>query len=433
MVLKRNDQKKIFQKVNSKKSICLLCKGGKLLCGKPYCPVLIKAQAMAKHSGAFNSTNIQGSTPPAIFVGRLGYPKVLVGPMIPSYFGDTEILDTPELWVGKSINDIIDYRYSLIRGKMIVDIHEPSKNVKTIDTLQELAMSNTSIESEAQFTKRPTGRIILSEYSQPFGPSAPLKSFLTSNINVDRRIEKAFYDRDLKASEAIQKLYGDGVLVTRIQRALSIGLLGLGARRKLVPTRWSITAVDSALSLSLINKIKDFDTIDDYSIYYFENLGNIFIAIFLPRIWSFEWIEAWFPGTVWNVGGSYASLMGDFEGHKGRSAYARVGGCYYSARLAVAEKLGLLRKQATAIVFREIHPEYMLPVGVWNVRESMRKALETKPLHFNTLEESLNYVENKLTIPIKKWIKNSSLLKDALYQKRITDFKISYDTYQNFN
>ncbi len=396
-----------------------------MLCGKTRCPLLAKAQAMVKHSKTTKSDRVQGSTPPALFVGRLGYPKVFIGPMIPPYFGDTEILDTPELWVGKSIDDIIDYRYALIRGKILANVHEASQGGKTLDTLQELAMANSSIDSEAQFTKRPTGRMILSEYSQPLGPSAPLRNFSTSNIKVDRRIEKAYYDRDLKASEAIVDLYRDGVLVTRIQRSLSAGIFGLGARRKLVPTRWSITAVDSALSLSLMGKIKQFNTIDEYFVYSFKNLGNTFIAIFMPEKWSFEWIEAWYPGTVWNMMGRDPAIIGDFEDYWGRSEYASIGGCYYSARLAVAEKLERMRRQATVIVLREILPDYILPVGVWNVRESMRKALETKPYHFSTLQEALDHAGRKLNISLMKWIENSALLKDALFQRKITDFKES--------
>jgi len=416
-------QKKLKETGVSKRSLCLLCKGGKMLCGKIQCPIIAKAQAMVKHTKDLNSNSVQGSTPPAIFVGRLGYPKVFIGPMVPTYFGNTEILDTPELWIGKSIEEIIDYRYSLIRGKLIADINEPSKSGRILDTLQELAMAKTPIESEAQFTKSPKGRITLSEYSQPFGPSAPLKNFSTSSVSVDGRIEKAFYDRDLKSAEAILKLYRDGILVTRIQRSLSIGLFGLGSRRKLVPTRWSITAVDSSLSLSLIDRVKEFNTIDCYMIYYFRNLGNIFIAILIPDRWSFEWIEAWFPGTVWNVSGEKASIMGDFEAYNGRSTYASVGGCYYSARLALTEKLESMRKQATVIIFREIHPEYILPIGVWNVRESLREALRTPPFYFDNLQDSLNFAQSKLTIPIERWIQNSGLLKDALFQKKITDFE----------
>ena len=405
-------------------SLCLLCKGGRMLCGKMRCPIVAKAQSLVKCSRYITSETIQGSTPPGVFVGRIGYPKIYIGPMVPPYFGDTEILDTPELWVGKSVDEIIDYRFSLIRGKVRASVFEAQSGGRFLDTLQELAMGVKPADSEARLTRVPNKVITLSEDSQPFGPSAPLKSFKVSDIKVDQRIEKAFYDRDLKASEAIVDLYDDEVLVTKIQRAFSLGMFGVKRRRKLVPTRWSITAVDSNLSLELVDRIKQNDTIDEYRVYLFKNLDNYFVAILMPENWSFEWIEAWFPGTTWNPDerASAPAIMGDFESYWGRKTYPDVGGCYYSCRLAVAEKLAQEGRQASALVLREIHPGYILPVGVWNVRESIRTALKTEPAKFDNLQAALNYVTTKLTIPLKKWIKNSEMLRRALFQRKITEF-----------
>ena len=71
---------------------------------------------------------------------------------------------------------------------------------------------------------------------------------------------------------------------------------------------------------------------------------------------------------------------------------------------------------------RETLSGYLVPVGVWNVRESVRAALKTKPAKFATLQESLSYVKTKFDIPIEVWIKNSALLKDLIYQRRVTDY-----------
>jgi hypothetical protein len=344
--------------------------------------------------------------------------------MVPPYFGDTEILDTPELWVGKSINDIIDYRFSLVRGKVKASVFDAQKGGKLLDVLQELAMSLRPTDSEAVFTRKPRKIITLSEETQPLGPSAPLKSFKTSNISVDRRIERAFYDRDLKAADAVMELYLDGVSVTRIQRSFSVGMFGFSSKRRLVPTRWSITAVDSIISLSLANEIKQYDTIDEYRVYSFKNLDNIFVAVFMPEQWSFEWIEAWFPGTTWNPNGkaSAPAIMGDYEPYWGRVTYASVGGCYYAARLAAVEKLNSERRQAAVLIMREIHPGYILPVGVWNVRESVRNALRAEPKKFDTLQSALNHASAMLTIPTQTWIKHSVTLKQALFQRKIVDY-----------
>src|SRR5438093_13326754 len=91
--------------------------------------------------------------------------------------------------------------------------------------------------------------------SQPFGPIAPLTSFHAGNSSVDNRIEKAFYDGDLPADDAVLELYRKGVIVTRIQRAFSLGMFGENKRRKLVPTRWSIPTVNNNLSLSLTSQV----------------------------------------------------------------------------------------------------------------------------------------------------------------------------------
>jgi len=402
--------------------LCLLCKGGRMLCGKLRCPVIAKAQSLAKYGRMLDSDVVDGSTPPGVFVGRMGYPRVYIGPMVPPYHGDTEILDTPEMWMGKSIEQIIDYRFSLIRGKARASVYDAQSGGGLLEKLQELAMGVHPADSQVTFTKKPRKILTLSEETQPFGPSAPLKSFRASHVSVDKRIEKAYYDRDLKAAEAFWELYRKGVLVTRIQRALSIGMFGVGQRRKLVPTRWSITAVDSGLSLRLVDEIKQHETIDEYRVYSFRNLDNIFVAILMPERWSFEWIEAWFPKTTWNVNGTAPALMGDYESYSGRTMYASVGGCYYSTRLAVAERLAMERRQASALVLREIHPGYIVPVGVWNVRESVRSTLKTQPAKFDTLQKALGYASSKLTIPLRKWIENSVMLKQALFQKKITDF-----------
>lgn len=405
-------------------SLCLLCKGGRMLCGKLRCPILAKAQSLAKSSLQITSPRIQGSTPPGVFVGRIGYPKVYVGPMVPPYRGDTEILDTPELWLGKGIQEIIDYRFALIRGKARASVYDAPSGGRLLNVLQELAMGKRPVDAEVVLTRVPNKVITLSGETQPFGPSAPLRSFTTSDVSVDRRIEGAFYDRDLKAADAVVELYNDDVLVTRIQRAFSLGMFGFQKRRKLVPTRWSITAVDSILSLELIDRIKQHDTIDEYRVYSFKNLDNLFVAILMPERWSFEWIEAWFPGTTWNpderVGAP--AMMGDWEPYRGRTTYPDVGGCYYACRLAVAERLNQEQRQASALVLREIHPGYILPVGVWNVRESIRRTMQQEPEKFDSFQAALGSAQTKLTIPLPKWIKTSELLKRALFQRKITEF-----------
>ena len=181
--------------------MCFDCKGTELLCGKSRCPIIVKAESMTRVSPTSDSNNIVGSTPPGVFVGRYGYPKVSIGPMTPNFHGDTEILDTPEQWYGKSIDEIVDYRHSLIRGSTNIDVKQASKGGRLVENLQELAMASQPVDLELKLTKKPQNRLSFSENSQPFGPSAPLETFSTNTVTVDQRIEKAYYDRDQKSSD----------------------------------------------------------------------------------------------------------------------------------------------------------------------------------------------------------------------------------------
>jgi hypothetical protein len=357
-----------------------------------------------------------------VFVGRLGYPRVSIGPMVPPQYGDTSIMDTPELWLGKPLESIVDYRYSLVRGNTKASVEDAKDPGRMLLQLQELSMAARPVDSELRLSKAPRKLLTLSEDTQPFGPSAPLERFNTSNITVERRIEKPYYDRDLKAAEAVFSLYREGILVTRIQRALSIGMFGEGARRRLVPTRWSITAVDSTISGRLIESVKGFRTIDEYRVYSYSVYDNQYVAILLPEPWRFEWIEAWFPNTTWNQFQQQPYVIGDYEEHFGRRTYAKVGGCYYSTRLAVTEALEAERRQAAAIVLRETYPGYIMPLGVWNVRESIRELMRQKPLRFDSFRPALAAALSRMQIDPKKWQGSSVLISRELTQAKITSY-----------
>jgi hypothetical protein len=211
-------------------------------------------------------------------------------------------------------------------------------------------------------------------------------------------------------------------LVTRIQKAFSLGMFGDGGRRRIVPTRWSITAVDSSISLGLIDKVKHNPTIDEYRVYSFKVYENQYVAIMLPEPWRFEWIEAWFPNTTWNQFTTTPYMIGDYEEYFGRTRYARVGGCYYSTRLAVAEALERERKQAATIVLRETYPGFIMPLGVWNIRESIREMLRQGYERHDTFRGAMGSALSKLVISKEKWMRESVLISRELTQTKITTY-----------
>jgi hypothetical protein len=242
------------------------------------------------------------------------------------------------------------------------------------------------------------------------------------NAKLDHQVEKAYYDTDLKATNAVVELYSQGVIVSKIQKAFSVGAFGIEKKRRFVPTRWSITAVDDILSKNLVEQVKTFPEINEFRVYESTYLDNVFEILMIPAQWSYESMEAWYPGTAWNPNGANTVIYSDSEGNNGRTTYAQIGGCYYSARLAVCEQLVKERRQATAIVLREARPGYIMPIGVWQVRENVRNAMKQKPNNFNTLEESLRFISGRFEIPLQQWIIQGKLLRNALFQKRISDF-----------
>ena len=81
-----------------------------------------------------------------------------------------------------------------------------------------------------------------------------------------------------------------------------------------------------------------------------------------------------------------------------------------------------IKRQAGAIVFREIGEDYKTPLGVWQIRENVRQALKQKPLTFSDLDLALKYVGTKLKIPMRYYRKKSQLLDNIKNQKRIFEW-----------
>lgn len=410
---------------NFTRELCVICKGSRLLCGKQKCPILLKQYAFIPIKRITFSKEIAGSSPPSFFVGHQKYPNVLAGPMIPPITGeDSAILDDVDRrWFGKTIEEIVNYRVMLIRTSFRVNVKKNYEN-RLLATGQEIAMSAKPVEAEAVLEKEPKIRIDFDSHSQPMGSTAPVKNIsLVSEPFVPRRVDSIVSDTDMKAVDAVAELYYNGFSVNYIHRLLSSGLLGVSKNRKLVPTRWSITATDDVSSKVLVEEIKDYPQLGEYLVFRENYLDNHFLILMIPRAWSFEQLEAWYPGSVWLAKGYEPVIVQDHEFCTGRKSYAsRVAGAYYAARLAVAEYLSRIRRQASIIVFREVHPGYLLPLGVWVIRETVRSAVRKNPLKFTSLEESIQYIKNNLRIPWKRWEKVSQLLKFFSAQKTIDSF-----------
>lgn len=418
--------------------ICVLCKGARLLCGKTSCPILLKKSVLKttltiEPKKLPTNATLFGASPPAVFVGHYGYPIVNIGPLIPlgefAEKNDTQILDSPEAWFGKPMQEIMSYRSGLVRSNFkiavryndtVETIEERIKRneVKLLETTQELTMGARSVDTEANLHKI---RVTMDydNHSQPQGPFGQTESLkITENVKVAIPVEKAVGDRDLKSVEAITDvLYpSNEISETQIQRILSAGLLGEYKNRRIVPTRWAITAVDDIIGKKLAYPIHHFPEIDKYYTFYGEYLDNKFVIVLVPGPWSYEMNEVWQMGSVWNQFNSEPNVINDFEMEKGRTTYAdHITGAYYAARKEIEEFLIKNRRQARALIFREVSGGYVVPLGVWVIRETIRNALAegfTGPnvKTHETLNSALSRITQHLTVPMKYWLAASHLI-----------------------
>jgi DNA repair protein NreA len=367
-------------------------------------------ESLSKYGHLFSSDSLSGTSPPSIFVGSYGYPNVSVGPMVPPIHGDTSILDSPEKWKGKSLEEIVNFRLNLIRG--VKKIPNEQTDGRYIESLQEVTMSSKPIDSDLLFQKPTSPKVSLDGESAPFGPVGEIKSAKFSGTSSVKSIEKIFYDKDLKAQDAVMTLYNSGIEISKIQKCFSIGMMG--QKRKLVPTKWSITATDDIISKSLTGEVLDYNLIDSCKVFSYEHLGNSFSVVLFPHRWIYEMIEAWYSNGILGFGS-------DHEDARGIHHPPAIAGAYFAAKLGVLEYLCGKKIQAGVIILREIRPEYAIPVGVWQVREGIREAMKQKPVLADNFDNALHLASQKMSVSKSEWLSHGSI-STLMRQKTLSDF-----------
>lgn len=358
-------------------------------------------------------TDLSGSSPPSVFIGSSYYPKVYAGPMIAPVHGDTSVMDRPEEWIPGHIpqEEIIRYRLSLVRGMHQVNATDITN--RYIGKLQEIALSDSSIESEARFSAAPAG-FSFSEEHTPYGPSAPIERLEIEEQRWNHDLEKVYYDTDLRAAEAVMDLHHRKVPFSHIQKAFSVGVMGNGRGRRLVPTRWSITACDTIIGNNLLAEVKKCSPLDTWKVHEFSSLNNRYAVILTPTPWQYEWTEAFV-----RVLGSEEVVFSDYELHKPKTTYSHLGGCFYSCKMAVLEALAEQQKQAGAIILREAVSGYV-PLGVFNVRENVRNAMKQPAREFEDGNQVRNYLSDTFTLPLKRFEEAGVLFKNIGKKRQTT-------------
>ena len=389
---------------------CFKCHGDILKCHPPRCPMRTKTFALNQIKFEFkNKTTFEGENPPSFFVGSTNYPNITISPMISIADLEKErnistIIDEPDVWkTNYSIPDIVSFRTHLIRtkGRRVDATQTETLHDQLLEKSQELVLSSNPVYTHFSLEKPLLYDMKFNQYTQPIGPSGKILKFETDTPKIDQKVDYYTSDTDLLANEGITNLFNYGLSVTRINRILSAGLLGVKGQRKLVPTRWSITATDDNVGKHLIEQIKDYSTIDDYRVFESLYLDNHFLTLLVPRRWSFEFLECWN-----NI------ISGDYELFRGRKNYAsNSAGGYYAARLGVLEYLATIKKQAEVYCWRYVGDDYYLPLGVWQVRENIRSGLnDSNYKSFDDLQKALAYMASKQQLPFKHWMEKSYLL-----------------------
>lgn len=396
-----------------------------MLCGRLRCPIQSRISAMKPLVRRIIGTSLFGSSPPAVFVGRWGYPHVFVGPMVPPVRGDeARAFDDPGSWYGKGIQEVIDLRSALVRSSFRAQVREVRRPGKLLDLTQEVAMASKPIDTEIRLAKPPSLRIRYDGVLSPMGPSAQVvDAKLAENPSIESGVERVVSDYDVLAADALWELHEGGIDVYQSSRLMTTGLLGMRKDRKLVPTRWAITAVDSSLGSRLRERVRQHQELSGIKLFSAEYLGNHFEILLVPGPYTFELIEIWMPRSVW-IGHNPTEVLADHEDWHPRTQYSILGGGYYATRLPVLEYLDGIRRRATVLVVREISSEYWAPLGVWVVRETVRHALAGKPQRFGSVEEAVKTIAQRLRVPTQRWVPKSKILSDLKQQLKLADFGV---------
>lgn len=411
--------------------------------GRVFCPHNAAVEIRARLQGSIKQ-EMFGPSPPYLFVGHNFYPKVYWGPMVSAQ----PAVDDPAQMYGMSMEKIIESRASMVRGMKRGGVKEGGR---MLESAQEAVMSIKPVDAEVKFSKVPTFGLELDSVVHPVGASAPIEKFrVAENPVIPQRVDE-LHEEGVLANQAIRELLFEGFDVHYLTKLLTSGILGREENRKLVPTKWAITATDDMAAKRYMDSIREFREIANPMIYSNTYLENHFEILLLPGAWEYEQFEvaltreieglqkkrqgALERGTAgdkerdglyysssnwssWKHDGRI-NMSEEHEPFSGRTAYAESqGGGYYAARFGVCEGLYRKKRQARAVVFREIGTAYDVPVGVWEVRENVRHAFLSPPEIFQTREEALSRLSEKLAVPLKEYMKRSRVL----LQRRLSEF-----------
>ena len=346
------------------------------------------------------ATSYQGSSP-SVFIGSFGYPDLNGGPLL---INDS---DNPPDWIRQNLGmeDIVSIRARTIRGNS--GLHAVAGN------LQEIALSSIPLDVDVSFQKPVAFSLNFDGTVAPVGLTAPVRHMdVIGSARVERSVDRITSDSDVMATDACIALMDADIDVYQITKLMTAGLLG--KRRKFVPTRWAITAVDDTLSIQLKKEIARFPPLEEIRLFDGEIYGNHIVCILVPGDWKYEMIEIWGKRTLW--AGDEEVIVQDREGMN-KKGYSPISGAYYSARLAACEYLKSIRRCARVIVIRSISGDYWAPLGTWVIREATRKAMNSSSIPCLSIDAAVMQAAHILGSD--RWVKHSTLIPELKTQRTL--------------
>ncbi len=358
---------------------------------------------------------------PGVFVSKFNYPNINAGFVVPinsNSNDDSFVFDSPKFWFENNIpvSKILDYRINTFNFSSDVNA-KFFYNSKNFELLQLSTISKKPSFLNFNFDKfkilfKPNSEVV------PFGGRAFLKKVVENeNIKVEKHAGKVFYDTDFKAEDAVlylNKFYDEHNIINMFSSAV----LGVKEQRKLVPTRWSITAVDSIISKSFSSKILNFENYD-FNLLFFDSegyMGNYYYILVFKGPFMYELFEIDLDNN---------QLWYDYELNFGRKKYpeSTVGG-YFAAKNSIVKKLYDLNIKGSIVVFRIIK-NYNTPLGVWVVRKAVEKTMNNK-VEFESKKVLLKYViahvKKYFDFDISNYVKKSKVLDFLEKQKSLKSF-----------
>ena len=361
------------------------------------------------HSNLKPSKELEGYASQAI-VGEKNYPTPQIH-NIQSPNEENSFFKTSDV-VKKDYSQIIKLKARNVLAHTN-SIHIKKTKQKVIGEINDIYKARKAVDFTSKFDKELTfNKPIINSMSGILGTKNELLRLeLNQNAPTSKQIEK-YIQEDVKSKESLIELYERKVPESQIINLLSLGNFGIQTNRKIVPTRWTITAYDKTIEEHLCKQVKECRIMSNYQLFYYSDKGNTFLIILAPDAYSFENIE--FMPNGWQAV--------DYVKYDNKLKYKEpnTAGGFYATKVAILEYLRSIKKQASIVCIRLID-NYEIPLGVVFVRESVREAMKKRIDKTSTMEEMKMHILKNHTQFYKEFT-SSMTLRELRVQKKLNDF-----------